>query len=138
MKEEIQKQLEKIVKKVTDKEVNIELSIPKDINHGDFTTNVAFQLGKLSGKNPLEMAQEIAKECNSVISSEAEKSQAKGGANGIDKVEAIAPGFINFYLSSESLSKNLDRVLKSPEKIVLIGKLKNEKIIVEFAHPNTH
>ncbi|HYK09030.1 MAG TPA: arginine--tRNA ligase, partial [Candidatus Eisenbacteria bacterium] len=156
MKEEILKKLKEVVGKLTKEDINIQLSIPKDISNGDFTTNVAFQLGKLSGihsagsgqKSPLEMAQEIVKEFNSVISSErseAEKSHQGGDLShsfemttGIEKIEAVQPGFINFYLSTDSLSTNLQDVLNVPEKVALTSKLKNKKMMVEFAHPNTH
>lgn len=144
MEEKIKKQLAEIVKKLTDKEVQIVITIPKDISNGDYTTNVAFQVGKLSGKNPLDVAREIASEFTHVISnSKNEKSQGDllptlEIAVGLEKVEAAAPGFINFYLSTEFLGKNLQQVLDTPEKVVLTRKMENKKIMVEFAHPNTH
>ena len=124
MKEEIQKKLQEIVKKLTKKDINISLSTPKELDNGDFTTNVAFQLSKIIGKNPITMAQEIVKEF--------------GKLSGIETIEAIEPGFINFYLSADLLGKNLQRLLATPEKVVLTTKMKNRKIMVEFAHPNTH
>ncbi|HSD98327.1 MAG TPA: arginine--tRNA ligase [Patescibacteria group bacterium] len=126
MKEALEKRLEEIVKKLTDKEVNTLLSIPKDISKGDFTSNVAFQIGKSSGKNPMDVAREITAEFASMSS---ELS--------LEKVEAAAPGFINFYLSTQSLSENLQQVLKSPEKVAGIRNLaKYPKAIVEYSSPN--
>src|SRR5579872_608479 len=157
MKEEILKKLQEVVKNITDEDVHIDISIPKDISKGDFTTNVAFQLGKLSGKNPLEMAEEITTEFNTVISSSKnEKSNnvipAKAGIQKsnewipdqvrddtlffLAKVEAVQPGFINFYLSTDALSKNLAQVLKSPEKVATTRKMEKRRVIIEFTDPN--
>lgn len=127
MKEEILQILQKVVKKLTPKDIKIELSIPNDSNHGDYATNVAFQLSKLLGKTPLQVAQELVE----ILELESKKL-------GTSKIEAVAPGFINFSLSQESLSKNMQEVLDSPEKVGRTSKMKNKKIMVEFAHPNTH
>lgn len=124
MKEKLEQKLREIVKKLTSEDVVLTLSIPKDISNGDFTSNVAFQLSKILNKNPLDTAQLLVKEF--------------GNYAVIEKIEAVQPGFINFYLSTESLSKSLQEVLKSPEKVATTKRLQNRKIMVEFAHPNTH
>ncbi len=146
MKEILEKKLQEIVKKLTDLDISVQLSVPKDISKGDFTTNVAFQIGKSSGKNPMEVAKLIAEEFNTVISKQSDKNNeivaSQAPRNdvliGIEKVEAVAPGFINFYLSNDYLSTHLEQVLATPEKIAGIRKTENKKVMVEFAHPNTH
>jgi arginyl-tRNA synthetase len=152
MKEAVLEKLLEVVGKLTKEDINIQLSIPKDISNGDFTTNVAFQLGKLSGKSPLEMAKEIAMMLQGEPSTDSASSrQAIGsgkksslserreskGLDGIEKVEAVAPGFINFYLSVDSLSTNLQEVLNTPEKVAGIRQNpKYPKAIVEYSSPN--
>lgn len=124
MKELIQKKLEEIVKKITDKDMEVSVSVPKDIKNGDYTSNIAFQLAKNLGKSPLEVAQQITQEF--------------GKLAGIEKIEASTPGFINFHLSTISLSKEVENLLSLSEKVALTTKLKEKKIMVEYAHPNTH
>lgn len=124
MKEELQKRLEEIVKKLTKEKVEIQLTIPNDISKGDYASNIAFHLAKLLGRKPLEVAEEIVKEF--------------GNYAGIEYIEPAVPGFINFYLSKETLSNVLTSVLSAPEKVATSTKMQNKKIMVEFAHPNTH
>lgn len=56
----------------------------------------------------------------------------------IDRVEIVPPGFINFWLSKEYLISQLKRVLEQKDKFGQAEKLTDDKIMVEYAHPNTH
>ncbi len=132
MKDKLQKKLQEVVKKLTDKQVNTIISIPKDISKGDYTSNVAFQLSKILGKSPLDTAQEIVKEFGNY------SGIHSAGSGELEKVEAATPGFINFYLSAETLKKDLEHVLNAPEKVATTKKMENIQYLVEFAHPNTH
>lgn len=124
MKQQLQQKLQEIVKKLTNEHIVIQLSIPNDISKGDFTTNVSFQLSKILHKSPLEVAELIVSEF--------------GNYEGINYVEPASPGFINFYLSKEYLSNHLTEVLKDQNEPVLTHSMDNKKMMVEFAHPNTH
>lgn len=68
----------------------IEVTYPKDEQFGDYTTNVAMTTAKLVGKNPTEIAELIASKIKTDIFS---------------KIEAIKPGYINFFLSEKHLQK---------------------------------
>lgn len=123
MKENITGQLQEIVKKLTKEDIDVSLSVPKDTNNGDYMTTVAFQLAKILKKNPRDVAALVARDF--------------GNLSGIKFVEPAGAGFINFYLSDETLSENLQSVLKSPEKVVGIRKNpKYKKAIVEYSSPN--
>ena len=67
---------------------------PKEASHGDYSTNVALALSKKLGKNPMEIAQKIAEGIKDKL---------------FEKVEAVAPGFINFYLSKEVFIESLKK-----------------------------
>lgn len=55
---------------------------------------------------------------------------------GLKKVEAVGP-YVNFYLDSRQLAKNV--LAKADKKDFGKNKIgKGKKIMVEFAHPNTH
>ncbi len=85
------------------------LDLPKNPQFGDYTSNIALEIGI----DPKTIIENIKK------------------PKEIGKIE-VRGGFINFWLSEEALIGLLDKKLE-PQK-----KIKNRKIIVEFAHPNTH
>ena len=132
-KELIITNLKEAIKDLTGLEVSPQLERPLDERHGDYSTNIAMVLFKdkgLSSKykvygSPLELAKDIEKILNT-----------KYLIQNTDRVEAVAPGFINFWLSKEYLISNLDRVIKKKEKFGRSSKLVNEKIMVEFTDPN--
>jgi arginyl-tRNA synthetase len=104
--------------------VDFSVTHPREENHGDYSVNVAMILAKQVGKNPRELAQQIAEELN----------KEQGASNIVERVEVAGPGFINFYLKREYL---VDEAKKALEK----GYGKNEslsgqKTMVEFTDPN--
>lgn len=74
---------------------------PKDEQFGEYTTNVSLALAKLAKKNPFEIA-ELLKE--KLIFPE------------FEKVQVVAPGYINFYLSQKEISSVVERILNEGEK----------------------
>ncbi len=113
----------------------IKLTRP-DSSHGDYSTNVAmvlfsnkeFRIKNKGFKNPLELAQKIAEQFMIPDSR----------FTILEKVEAVAPGFINFFISKDNLLVNLSEILGKGEKYGRSEKLAGKKILIEFAHPNTH
>lgn len=79
------------------------LDHPQDLENGDWTTNVAMQLGGKSGKNPREFAQELILEI---------RTQIEQNEN-IEKVEVAGPGYLNFYLSKIFFKKSLTTILEN-------------------------
>ena len=67
----------------------IDIDNSKDINRGDYASNVALKNSKALGKNPRELANEIV---NYLDMSE------------IEKAEIAGPGFINFFMKKDSLT----------------------------------
>jgi arginyl-tRNA synthetase len=84
----------------------------------DFSTSIALKLAKQLKKSPMEIAKEIKYKIPSV--------------DFISKIEIANPGFINFYLTSESIIGNLKKVDKD------YGRMpdKNFKINVEYISAN--
>ena len=81
---------------------------------GDYATNVALQMAKPLGKNPREIATEIA-----------DKLRATGD---YAKVDVAGPGFINITLSDAAL---LALVRREPAQ-----SLRGKKVLVEYSDPN--
>ena len=103
---------------------NLIISPPNNEDFGDFATNIALQLAKTEKKNPMELAKTIA---------EAVKTD-----DIIEKVEILKPGFINIWISKNILLKNLSETSQNTFSFKEYHLGKNKKVIVEYAHPNTH
>ncbi len=95
-------ELKQYLNKIID--VNVPLEVASDDKFGDYATNVAFGLAKNQKKAPMILAQDLAF-----------KIQETDVEKNFDKVEAVAPGFINFRVSGEYLVKNLGEVLGKKE-----------------------
>jgi len=73
----------------------VQLNRP-DPQFGDFATNVAMQLAKPLGKNPREIAEQLAEKLRET--------------DNFSEVTIAGPGFINLRLSARSIAKNLDQL----------------------------
>ena len=123
MKEKIETLIKNALKNLGISEVDFVVEHPADLKMGDFSTNVAMALAKAEKKNPKELADKIV--------SELEKQKNKE----IQKIETAGAGFINFYLSPEYFTGELEKVLKDEN----FGKgevLKGKKVMVEYTQPN--
>ncbi len=120
MRQKIQKLVLNALKNLYGIEKDILVDIPKD-ESADYSVNTALQCSKELGKNSKDIAQEILKEIKD--------------NDEFEKIEIAEPGFIYFTLKKESL---IDLMLNSKESWRNEDLLKGQKIMVEFAHPNTH
>lgn len=131
----IKQEIEKVIQKSFDdpkrefgdfEVADILLEHPENMEHGDYSTNVALVLARKLSKNPREVAEEIR---SRILDT---KYQILNTS--IEKVEVAGPGFINFFLSKEYFLDVLFSILKEKEKYGAgSGK---KKIIVEYSSPN--
>ena len=131
IREEISKLIKKSIKELQKKKVfpvfslpEIKIDHPEDRKYGDYSTNVALQISKPAKKNPIEIAELLASELQVL------------GSRFLGRVEAIKPGFINFFFKKEYLQKEIQRILKEKEKFGQLKIGKNKKIQVEFISAN--
>ncbi len=122
-KEKLYSILEKIASEMGIDEVSFSVEKPKDALHGDFSSNIAMALAKNLKKNPLELAQEIVKKLGSSNSEFA-------------KIEAVSPGFINFYLSEKFLQTQVQNIIEEGDGYGLLNLGKGKKASVEFVSAN--
>src|SRR6266540_3323728 len=87
---------------------------------GDYSVNLAFAIAKKEGKNPLDIARELAK-----IFSESEY---------FEKVEVAPPGFVNFFLKMEFLQEQLEEIYQDVN-YGLDDLGKDKKVIVSIRRP---
>ncbi|MFZ1458858.1 MAG: arginine--tRNA ligase [Candidatus Saccharimonadales bacterium] len=85
-----------------------------DAQFGEFACNVALQLSKQLGKNPREIAQDIADKMTTIPE--------------VRTVNVAGPGFINITLTDEALYE----IISQPQAKTLQGR----KILVEYSDPN--
>ena len=131
-KDEIIKSLKIALKELGVEDFEPVLERPKDTSHGDYSTNVAMvAFARIKNqesriKNPLELAQEIV----SLLNTKYKISDT------FDRVEAVAPGFINFYLSNKYLQSQVQDIIKQGDDYgsSILGK--GKKASVEFVSAN--
>ncbi len=112
------------LKKIGVENESILLDHPSDSQFGDLTTNIAFKLSKQLKKNPYQIAQDIV------------KNLPKNDA--VEKVEVVKPGFINFWIRDSQFIKPLEQFSHGEFIFPTFHFGKNKKLMIEFAHPNTH
>ncbi|ARW08690.1 arginine--tRNA ligase [Bacillus atrophaeus] len=102
---------------------NVILETPKDKTHGDYSTNMAMQLARIAKKAPRQIAEDIV------------ASFDKGKAS-IEKLDIAGPGFINFYMDNQYLTKLIPSVLEAGEAYGETNIGNGERIQVEFVSAN--
>ena len=94
----------------------------RDPAHGDFATNIALALAKQACVNPRQLA-------TAIIAAIPEDRD-------IDAIEIAGPGFINFFLSKQSLSITLHTILSAGESFGHHNTGRGESVQVEFVSAN--
>ncbi|MEC1635984.1 arginine--tRNA ligase [Bacillus mojavensis] len=102
---------------------NVVLETPKDKTHGDYSTNMAMQLARIAKKAPRQIAEEIV------------ASFDKGKAS-IEKLDIAGPGFINFYMNNQYLTKLIPSVLEAGDAYGETNIGNGERVQVEFVSAN--
>ncbi|NLE30937.1 arginine--tRNA ligase [Candidatus Dojkabacteria bacterium] len=121
IKESVLRSLEKVSNNLGFSINEIKVEIPSDFTHGDLTSNIAMQVAKSVGRNPMDIANEIL--------------SAFPKDENIEKVEVIKPGFINFFFSQKYLLSVLNDVNSNTEYFKL-DVLTGKKYIIEYTDPN--
>ena len=105
------------------KNLSIQLSVPQDHSHGDYSTNAAMLLTKQLRKNPREIAKEIIDNLeldNSIIS----------------KIDIAGPGFINFYFTPSYVNQLIATINSEGERFGLSNEFTGKRANVEFVSAN--
>ncbi len=123
--EQLESALAEISKELIDEKVLIQLKHPEDLSHGEYATNLALLLSSRLKRPPLKIAHEIRQKLEDRKISD------------VTSISVAGPGFINIFLSESHFITQLERVL-SGNGLVKSSNLNNKKIMVEYAHPNTH
>jgi len=113
MNTELAAQLTAAVKQLYGIDLQVELTRP-DAKFGDFASNAALQLTKQVGKNPREIAGELAGALEAIES--------------VKQVDIAGPGFLNIWLTDRALAAALDA---APAK-----SRSGQTVVIETNNPN--
>ena len=110
--------------KITIEDIPTEIVVerPKNLDHGDWATNIAMQLGKKAGLNPraaAEILQPILEQLP-----------------GVEAIEIAGPGFINIRLSAASQGELARDIVAKGNSFGRGTQLAGKKINVEFISAN--
>ncbi len=125
MKEDIQNLLFEEIKssnlKGVTKASQIEVFEPKNIEFGDWTSNICMKLAANSEDNPRQIAEKLI------------RSLTKN--DWITKIEIAGAGFLNFYLTSEQKYIFIQECLDQEKPFLIKGKAK-KNILIEYVSSN--
>ncbi len=116
--------IKQAVKELYKLDINPVLEHPTQDSHGDYSTNVAMVLAKRVSKKPLGIAKQVAETINNY-----QLPIAKS-------VEAVPPGFTNFWLSREALVNEVNQVNKVKEGYGGSNKGKGKTVVIDYSSPN--
>jgi len=103
----------------------IHLERPANVEHGDWSTNVALALAKKAESNPRDLAGQLASTLESLPS------------DYVARLEVAGPGFLNFYLNKAWLYEILLQAVNAgSENWARSEQGANRKVIVEFVSAN--
>lgn len=113
----------KELKKVSINEEQIQIQISKDNTNGDYSTNIAMRLAKQFGQKPVDLAQELS-------------TYLVNTSDLVKKAEVAGPGFLNFWVAQDELSRVIDQVLKLDHRYGENDSGQDLKILVEYISVN--
>ena len=105
-----------------DLDINIEFARPKQVNHGDYSCNLAMQLAKPLRKNPRDIALQLI--------------NAMPVSPHLEKTDVAGAGFINLFLKASSKQQFPRIVLESGNEFGYGNFGAGAKIQVEFVSAN--
>jgi arginyl-tRNA synthetase len=108
-----------------DRESSVSLEIPRQEEHGDFSTNVAMQLARHLGKKPREVAGELT-----------EAIRREDDRGWIASLSVAGPGFINIVLSDDAWREVVATALRKGIRFGSSDQGVGQKVLIEFVSAN--
>ncbi|MBP6860284.1 MAG: arginine--tRNA ligase [Candidatus Pacebacteria bacterium] len=124
MEERIRKAVEEALIEMGVEGTSFAVEWPGDLTHGDYATNAAMAAAKKLGRNPQELAGELATKVAEIL------------GDLVTKVEAAGPGFVNITLSPASVRAEIEHAAKAGESLGRTKESLGKRVIVEYSCPN--
>lgn len=122
IKDFLKKSIEETSGKLFSERADILVEHPIEESHGDYATSLALQLSKKLNQPPMEVAKKLIKEFPKL--------------DFISKIEIVKPGFINFWLSNDYLSRELEKVLEEKDKFGGSNLGHGKIVVIDYSAPN--
>jgi arginyl-tRNA synthetase len=123
MLQSVQKEIQICLDKLGWDSPNFVVERPKKSSFGHASTNVAMTLAKQLRRRPLDIAGDLAKELD-------------GKIENMEKIEVVAPGFINFFFAPSYFQSFIPKIRAEKEHFQKTGEGKGKKVQVEFVSAN--
>ncbi len=101
----------------------VEIDIPNNEKHGDFSANIAMIMASAQKRSPRKIAEQIIEHIDD-------------RRNMLARTEIAGPGFINFFINSSAWHGVLQRIHEQKELYGASDIGRNERIQVEFVSSN--
>ena len=124
MKKKLIDALKKVIKNFNYPDTDIIIQLPKNLEHGDFSTNIAMILSSKVGDPPIKVANKLI---NKLIMDFPEL---------INSAKVAGPGFINIYINKQAIVHQLKTILKEGNKFGSNNFGNGKKAQVEFVSAN--
>ena len=124
MKNKFQNILELAISNLGFPKNKIIIQVPKNPDHGDFTTNYPMINCKEIGKSPMETAEMIVEEIKNISNPI------------IEEINFVSPGFINTKINKNILSNELQNIITLDYNYGKNDKGEGKKVLVEFVSAN--
>lgn len=108
-----------------DQVIPVSVEIPRQEEHGDFSTNAAMQLARHVGKKPREVAGELS-----------EAIRREDDRGWIASLTVAGPGFINIVLSDDAWREVLATALRKEVRFGSSDQGNGRKVLIEFVSAN--
>jgi arginyl-tRNA synthetase len=110
---------------LTDK-TGFKLDISPRKELGDYASNLPIVAARRLSRNPLELAKEVA-----------DKITVQDDHHLFSRIEAVKPGFINFFLSDSYIQQSVLTIIKLDQEWGQVASSKGqEKVLIEFVSAN--
>ncbi len=124
MEEQIRQSIKDILVRMGADTVAFVVERPGDIAHGDYATNAALAAAKSLGKNPRELADELAHALRESL------------RDHVSRIEVAGPGFINILLARDAVNFMVAEADAKGPDWGKGGGNTAKRILVEYSNPN--
>jgi arginyl-tRNA synthetase len=127
--------LEQALREALDKEapdagdVPVALERPKQPQHGDWSSSVALQAAKRTGRKPRDLAATLSRSAASIL-------RTRFGADLLESHDVAGPGFINFRLKPAAKLATVKRILEEGRDYGRARSAQPQRVQVEFVSAN--
>jgi len=121
----MKERIENLIRAVAAPGAVFQVAVSERPSFGHYSTNIALRLSGAEKKSPLRAAEELV-----------EKIRKHAPLGFFEKVEIAPPGFINFWLSPETIQGGLREILARGARYGRGTEGKGKTVIVEYSQPN--